>query len=56
MRCCLNCKSSYRAYVNGELRCKQHKGHKACINADNCEDWEHELADVLQKQKKGIEE
>lgn len=51
MRSCINCKYSYRAYVNGKLRCNRHKGHKAYINADSCEEWEHELADVLQKQK-----
>ena len=53
MRSCINCKYSYRAYVNGKLRCNRHKGHKAYINADSCKEWEHELADVLQKQKKG---
>ena len=53
MRSCINCKYSYRAYVNGKIRCKLHKGHKAYINADSCKEWEHELADVLYKQKKG---
>jgi hypothetical protein len=52
MRSCINCKYSYRAYVNGKLRCNRHKGHKAYINADSCEDWEHELADVLYKEDK----
>ena len=53
MRSCINCKYSYRAYVNGKIRCKLHKGHKAYINADSCKEWEHELADVLHKQKEG---
>ena len=50
MRSCINCKYSYRAYIKEKIRCKLHKGHKAY---KNCDDWEHELADVLYKQKKG---
>jgi len=53
MRSCLNCKFSYRAYVNGKIRCTQHKGHRAYLSSENCEDWEYEFADVLQRQKEG---
>lgn len=50
MRSCINCKYRYRAYVNGKIRCKYHKGHKA-VETGACEDWEYEFADVLQRQK-----
>ena len=53
MKSCINCKYSYRAYVNGKIRCKLHKGHKAY---ENCKDWEDALADVLYKLKEGKEE
>lgn len=55
MRSCINCKYRYRAYVNGKVRCKYHKGHKA-VETGACEDWKYEFADVLQKQKRGKEE
>ena len=48
MRSCLNCKFSYRAYVNGKVRCKYHKGHKA-VETGACKDWIDEFLDKLVK-------
>ena len=44
MRNCINCAYSYRAYVNGHMRCKTHKGHKLHPRSQGeCPDWKWEL-------------